>query len=122
MTGRLVVPTVEAGRGKIYAAQYGLVSGVLEGLEGPGVHDPSDLVEAIDEPAIFCGSGVKRCQEYVNNSGKDIINAGSFYEFPRAGILAELSYPRFQQLRLKEGEIMAPDYLMEPAAIIKRTS
>ncbi|MFQ5647000.1 MAG: tRNA (adenosine(37)-N6)-threonylcarbamoyltransferase complex dimerization subunit type 1 TsaB [bacterium] len=119
MSERLIVPVVEAGRGMVYAAKYRAVSGKLTLLEKQAVYEPSTLMEALDSPALVCGSGLKLCRDFLEKSPAPVVAAGSFYDLPRAGVLAELAWGSFKENSPEETDPLVPDYLMEPAAIVK---
>jgi tRNA threonylcarbamoyladenosine biosynthesis protein TsaB len=117
----LLVPMLDAGRGRVYAAVYRGRAEGLEVLSPPADVDVGDLTRSLDAPAIFFGDGARRYGEEIRSRmGGRARFAPAWCDLPRGSVAAVLASESIRDGRTVDITSLEPKYLRASEAEIKK--
>jgi tRNA threonylcarbamoyladenosine biosynthesis protein TsaB len=120
--GIRVAPMVDAGRGEVYSALYGVQDGGLREVQTEQGGDPGSFLASLpSEPVLFCGDGVGVYKDLILRSrpGNDQLVEGPSFLGATLGMLGAR--------KLREGcpwsiSNLKPNYIRPPDAELGRRS
>ncbi len=122
LSGRLIVPAIDARRGDVYHAAYRGEPGGVRGISEPRVEPPGAVVErlrALGEDCLMVGDGAWRYAEVFG--GLDRVEvAGAGFRFPSAAALVELAAAQARRGELVAEAAVEPIYMRAPEACVTR--
>ena len=122
-----VVPILPCRTGIVFAGAYQVEGTTLEVALEPGAYSLADLVEGLEEkamfPLLFCGSATHRygaeLSDLVAVNGRKV-SIGAV-DFPRASQVARLAQPRFGRGEKGEAALsLVPFYIAPPPISIPK--
>lgn len=114
-----IVPTLDAQKGNVYAAQYlGQADGLQEIIE-PHVIGFAELLEKVrtaDKPVILLGEGAIKNRQAVQAAGGSVHLAGEHNMMPRAASVAFLGLKALREKRSSDVMTLEPYYIRRSEA------
>jgi tRNA threonylcarbamoyladenosine biosynthesis protein TsaB len=117
----LLVPMLDARKGRVYAAVYlGRAEG-LEVLSPPADVDVGDLTASLNAPALFFGDGARSYGEEIRSGmGNRARFAPAWCDLPRGSVAAVLASESIRDGRTVDITSLEPKYLRRSEAEIKK--
>lgn len=121
LTGLQACPMINAGKGDVFTALYGLSDeGELEKRTEDLALTPSSLVERIVEPTIFAGGGALMYRGFLTDRLGDVaIFAPPDQRLPRAAVIARLAVERLREGAEENPGGLRPNYIRKSEAEIQ---
>lgn len=114
---------MDARKGEVYAGHYREQGGALERLAPEQVLPLEAALHTTATPHLFVGDGAERYRERILSVMGGLARfAAPERHFPRAGVLARLAQPQFEAGRGVDPDRLAPRYLRQADAELRRHS
>ena len=118
----LVVPCLDARKGEIYFAHYRFVKGLLAEEKEEMVRPPKKMIEDINEPCIFVGSGAQVYQDLIRRElGANALIAPQNFHTIRASTVAYLGMKRLGNDDVDDISALVPHYIRKSDAELNFT-
>ena len=111
---RLLIAVLQAGRGRISFAPYRCAENKWVAEAEPLLTTWLKLVEALEEPALFCGEIDPRGAATIASAGEKAVLLPGAARLRRAGYLAELAWLRIRRRETDNPAALTPVYLKHP--------
>lgn len=113
----LICPLLDARKHEVYAGRYRYSDGELIKEGDELVSAPLAVIDDIQEPCVFLGSGAALYRKEISNKlGELSVFAGQRKDHIRASAIAELSIQRFIKHRADEVASLVPHYIRKSDA------
>jgi len=121
--GGIICPMLDARRGEVYAAIYRGGEDELRRTSDYLCSPADDVLDLIDEPALFSGGGARRYRETIERRLGGMANfADHVFDLPRGSVVAMLGLERLRRGESDELFSFVPLYLRRPEAEVKLES
>jgi len=116
----LICSLIDARRDEVYSSKYRYKDGNLKKEGREQAVSPGDVLDEINEPGIFVGSGAVLYRNVITNKLGEYANFAQAYENTiRASTIAGLSMDRFEINDTDDVETFVPNYIRKSNAQIK---
>ena len=116
-TPHLICPLLDARKGEVYAATYGFIEGELIQMTGARAIIPETVVEDINSPCVFIGTGARLYHQRIVSVAGDLAHfVPEDQNTIKASSVAFLSIPRFEANNTDEIDGLVPHYIRKSDA------
>ena len=113
----LICSLIDARRDEVYSSKYRYKDGNLKKEGKEQAVSPIDVLDEIDEPCIFVGSGAVQYRNVINDKlGEYAYFAQAYENTIRASTVARLSMDRFEIDDTDDVEMFVPNYIRKSNA------
>jgi tRNA threonylcarbamoyladenosine biosynthesis protein TsaB len=116
----LICSLIDARRDEVYSSKYRYKDGNLKKEGKEQAVSPIDVLDEIDEPCIFVGSGAVQYRNVINDKlGEYAYFAQAYENTIRASTIARLGMDRFEIDDTDDVETFVPNYIRKSNAQLK---
>jgi tRNA threonylcarbamoyladenosine biosynthesis protein TsaB len=118
--GEIVCPMIDARRQEVYWSMFRRKGGALELFEPEQVGPLASLLERLDRPCAFIGSGAHAYRDILGTTPNALLPMAEARHQLRPGAVAQLAGARFAQGRSDDLDSLGPVYLRPSDAEVNR--